>query len=91
MKTPNSPFTFETLLNVKMRRQHNYHKGQAALRIYVNQPIHYDLVANQEKASVIVKTDGSFAALFWTLLLPRLTSSPKAPIHYTLHNTTALV
>ena len=46
-----------------MGRWCNYHKGQWALRIYANQP-----TFNQEKAlagafSVIVKPDGSFAAL----------------------------
>ena len=46
-----------------MGRWCNYHKGQSALRIYANQP-----TFNQEKAlvgafSVIVKPDGSFAAL----------------------------
>ena len=57
----------------------NYHEGWVALRIYANQPIvSLNVKAlgafNQEKAlegafSLIVKTDGSFAALVSSLRL----------------------
>ena len=62
---------------MKLGRRHNYHKGQPALRIYANHLLNVlnvkELVGafNQGEALVgavlvIVKTDGSFAALVKT-------------------------
>ena len=43
------------VVDMKLEHRRKYCKGQAALRIYANQPV--------GPYSVIVKTDGSFAAL----------------------------
>ena len=63
---------------MKLGHRRNYHSGHAALRIYANQPAAlYNLCVCVQISlvgafTVIVKTDGSFAALIGSVLTPTL-------------------